>query len=606
MKKTTQLFKLRNAFLSMAIAFGSSAKSQNLLTENFSSNSVPASGWSVQGPNQWALYQTNDAGSQIPEMYFIGWNALTDSTKMISPSINTAGLLGVIVEWKHKILKSSNTTATVKLQTTSDGINWHTVWSFSGSGFIGPETKSIAITNSDIGSANFKIAFVVGGTTTPAGSFNSWRIDDIKVDVLNQDASPTINQMGAIIPNQSEIFPRAILKNWGGSQITFDAKYEILDQNNSVVYSSTKSVNNLSGLQTSYVTFDSWLATVGNYSGRVISLYDVDLNHSNDTLEMNFQVSNDYVWKLPLFEVFSSSFCGPCAAVNTNLNALLAQNENKYSAIKYQQNFPPPGDPYFQAAANDRRNYYDIGGIPAIDTNGALVGGSVAFSQFDFNQMELESTQLKINDLQAIYNEDSIVQINGSLLPIINYSAGLKLHAVVVEKVTHNNTGNNTETEFHNVMMAMIPGSSGSVLGALTQNSSSNFSKSINMNTTFVEEMDDLAVVVFVQDDNSKEIIQSKMIDVVFQSNASINKLTNEKIKIDFYPNPADDKLNLNLSHSLTNVEINIIDASGKIVKSYNMNGSFKTMEISDLESGIYQLKISNSQFTQIKKFIKQ
>lgn len=583
---------------------------QNLLTEDFTGGIVPASSWNITGAggaSHWSLYNTNDAGSLIPEMYFTGWTALAETTRMTSPVMNTAGYSGLIIEWKHKILKGSNTTSTISIETSSDGITWNSVWSFSGTGFIGPETIVLPVSNSDVGSATFQFAFVVSGNTLPAGSFNSWRIDDIKVDAMvPDDVSPTISQIAPIIPNSSSIVPKAIVKNWSSSAATFDTKFEILD-GTSVIYTSTKTVTSLASTATSYVSFDPWTATLGNYTSRVITMYGSDANTANDTLSSPIEVLDNVIWKTPLFEIFSSSYCGPCAGVNTHMNDLLAQNEGAFSLVKYQQSFPAPGDPYFIPAADDRRNYYDVSGIPAMEANGDIIGGAASYSQFDFNELSLETTQIEIPTVNSMVNSDSLVDIQVTLNPIANYPAGLILHTVIVEKITTQNIGDNTETEFHNVMMTMLPNSSGEILATLNTGVPVNFSYNFNMSSTFTEHLDNLAVVVFVQNDATKKIIQSKIVDILPSTISSIQESSLSDSEILIFPNPANEYLNIILPVNSTQENtICITDITGKIVLTSSFSGNKVQLNTSSLETGMYEIKIENKESIFFKRFVQK
>lgn len=584
---------------------------QNLLTEDFTGGAVPATGWTIEGggSSQWNIYQTNDASGQIPEMYFTGWNGFNGLTRMISPIINTSNYNGLIIEWKHKILKSSNTTSEIRLETTQDGINWNTVWSFAGTGFVGPETMVFPINNSDVGSSTFQFAFVVEGNTAPTGSFNSWRIDDIKLDamILN-DVSPLSIQIASVMPVQNSIFPRAIVKNWSSNPLSFDTKFEILDINNTVIYSSIKNVSSLASATEEYITFDAWTSVLGTYTAKVTTLLSNDATISNDEISSPFEVVDNVVWKKPLYEVFSSSHCGPCKAVNDHFNDLLGQPENidNFSMVKYQQNFPGTGDPYYIPYAGDRRNYYGIEGIPAVVTNGELIGGALAFGQYDVNQLLIETSQIKLSASIATINNEGVLEVMGELEPIGNYPANLKLQIAIVEKVTTQNTGDNTETEFHNVMMTMLPNSQGELLGSLTTGIPIPFNYTFDMNTTFMEELNDLALVLFVQDDITKEVIQSMMMLITSTSSLNENDDANNN-RLLAYPNPTNDHLTVLLENEkMIENSISIIDVTGAIVYEKNFNANSSSIDTTDLIPGIYTLRIATNSTLYTKKIVKQ
>jgi hypothetical protein len=216
--------------------------------------------------------------------------------------------------------------------------------------------------------------------------------------------------------------------------------------------------------------------------------------------------------KKGLFEMFTSSTCDPCVAGNANLDNILGNNPGEYSLIKYQMNWPTGGDPYYTAQGGVRRDYYGISGIPDLRVN-SVSEDAAAFSQADFDQYASLVTNMDI-DVTASIQATGIITINATINTTINYAAGLKAYIVVVEKTTEGNYKWNGETEFHKVMMVMLPGAEGTTLGALTSGTPVQLSQNCDMNTTFMEEPTDLAVIVFVQDDSNKEVFQSEMVDV--------------------------------------------------------------------------------------------
>jgi len=82
------------------------------------------------------------------------------------------------------------------------------------------------------------------------------------------------------------------------------------------------------------------------------------------------------------------------------------------------------------------------------------------------------------------------------------------VHIVVIEKETTGNVGNNGETSFKKVMMKMLPDADGTA-ASFTAGVNTDIIESYDMSTTFVEEMSDLAVAIFVQNNNTLEVFQA-------------------------------------------------------------------------------------------------
>lgn len=175
-------------------------------------------------------------------------------------------------------------------------------------------------------------------------------------------------------------------------------------------------------------------------------------------------------------------------------------------------NWPSGGDRYYTAQGGDRRDYYGVVSVPALFVN-AEDGPTGSLTQQTFDQYAAQYTDVELSVNASIVASGNIT-VNLTINPAAAHAAGLKAHIVVVEKTTVGNYGNNGETEFHHVMLAMLPGSQGTTLGALSPGNTVQVSETFDMNNTFMEEPTDLAVIAFLQNDNTKEIIQSAMADV--------------------------------------------------------------------------------------------
>jgi len=216
----------------------------------------------------------------------------------------------------------------------------------------------------------------------------------------------------------------------------------------------------------------------------------------------------------PLYELFTSSTCGPCVAANEILTEVLDANPDEYALIKYQMNWPNSGDPYYTQEGGVRRGYYGVSFVPDLYINSDQLDPASSITQEIFDQYAGMMTSMEIEITEAYIDEDNIISIDVELMPLDDYAAGLVAHIVVVEKDTYNNVGTNGETEFGHVMMKMLPDASGTTLGELTSGNQIILSETFDMDETYMETPNDLVVVVFVQDNTNKSIVQSSMLDV--------------------------------------------------------------------------------------------
>jgi len=75
---------------------------------------------------------------------------------------------------------------------------------------------------------------------------------------------------------------------------------------------------------------------------------------------------------------------------------------------------------------------------------------------------------------------------------------------------------------------------------------------------------------------------------------------------IKFYPNPVIDNIEI-FNDKLFDLEISILDFLGKeLLQTNNTSQSTQTIDLSDLRSGIYFLRVENGANVLVKKFVKQ
>ena len=217
------------------------------------------------------------------------------------------------------------------------------------------------------------------------------------------------------------------------------------------------------------------------------------------------------VQRKPVLEVFSSSTCPPCAHANPLIENVLSQYQGQYSIIKYQLNFPGAGDPYYIDECGVRRQYYNVSSVPSLRVNGS----AQVINQFNtdvFATLLEQTTNIELSANAEI--SGNTVTANVTITPLSSHPAGLKLHLAIVEKTTVNNAASNGETDFHNVLMRMTPDANGTALEALSAGTPVTFDFTQNVANTNIEQLNDLRLIVFVQNDSNKEILQSETVDV--------------------------------------------------------------------------------------------
>lgn len=237
-----------------------------------------------------------------------------------------------------------------------------------------------------------------------------------------------------------------------------------------------------------------------------------DGNVFNDTTRLLVEVADSVVPRVVMEEVFTSSTCPPCRPGNANLLTINNQNPGKWVAIKYQQNFPAPGnDPYYTLESGARFNYYGLSAIPYMMLDGGWNGNANSLTSTILNQFYDKPAYAMASVDYAIAG--TTVDVNATFTPFLNYDAGqLSAYLVITEKRTTRNARTNGERVFYDVMKKMLPNQYGTSLPALTRSQPYTLHEQYTFPATNdVEHFDSLRVVLFVQNLITKEVLQASL-----------------------------------------------------------------------------------------------
>ena len=123
----------------------------------------------------------------------------------------------------------------------------------------------------------------------------------------------------------------------------------------------------------------------------------------------------------------------------------------------------------------------------------------------------------------------------------------------------------------------------------------------------YVEDMEDLAAVAFIQDRSTGRILQSAV--ELFDRTSSVGGNSLEMSSINVYPNPAKNRFYINLGIPLEKQSsFKLLDISGKIVRNEQVPPGHQIYEvgIQDLDRGIYLLLwYESDQIRGVNKIIK-
>lgn len=357
-------------------------------------------------------------------------------------------------------------------------------------------------------------------------------------------------------------------------------------------------------------------ATLGDKSVNVwATLINDASSTSSNEVDAMVQITNEHTVKIGLSETFTSNTCGPCAGFNPpyqgELDDINANSGSNYVAIKYQVNWPSPGnDVCYNSDIADRISYYGINAVPTTlveAENGDYNYGSVG-TTWDEAASNVAQQFQDLSELNGwvdisttvLWDNESDVTVDVSVTPNANFDANTQTLYVAVINEYYDNTeispsGTNGETEWEYVVRKMLPDGEGTSLEALATGVESTF----NFEYTFtIGDVDagsydlvneNIQVVAWVQDDANGSIRNASLGDMSLGLN-EISKVNDFNV----FPNPTNGITNvtMNLVQS-SDVLLEVTDLLGKVVYTESMGTMVPgnhalNVDASELVNGIY------------------
>jgi hypothetical protein len=224
---------------------------------------------------------------------------------------------------------------------------------------------------------------------------------------------------------------------------------------------------------------------------------------------------NAQVRRIVLMEVATNSGCGNCAVSNEIMNRFYENYFGGVISVRYHAAWPDISDPMFQADSvdnNGRTDYYGVTYTPQYFMDGVSRGAADDEERMlsEMNNDIAKKAPVWI-DVDASITADS-VKFDVIITAYENIdSDNLKLRTAIVERLKQFDVppGSNGETDFPDVMRKMLPDFNGIDFPSMQRGTSVTFNYSCVVNEIW--NWKDLAVVAWIQNDNTKSVIQSNI-----------------------------------------------------------------------------------------------
>ncbi len=227
--------------------------------------------------------------------------------------------------------------------------------------------------------------------------------------------------------------------------------------------------------------------------------------------------------KVPMIEHFTQASCGPCASQNPAMKVTLdAFGTANYAKISHQVSWPGFDPMYnsFPTGPDARVSYYGVTGVPNTSLNGSATGApNTIVTAATLSAAAMVMTPYDIAVSQSWADPNTVtVTIDVANTTGAAVSSADKIYVTMVENQVNYATapGSNGEVEFYNVMRQMYNATTGAegattgaALSSIAANSTQNFTFTITNLPSYIADKGQVAFVVYIQNDGSKEMMQA-------------------------------------------------------------------------------------------------
>jgi PKD repeat protein len=305
--------------------------------------------------------------------------------------------------------------------------------------------------------------------------------------------------------------------------------------------------------------------------------------------------------KRSLLEHFTNSADTVSFRADAVVDQFAAGNPGDVIDIQYHMDYPGADPMYMNNPypPSTRSFYYGLPGVPYA----LLDGGAEAGHRYDFNGPDHEpgSDALKMIsleipvfdlDLEVDWQEHGLEATSTVTCRAQDYDANIQLYLAVIETAVTAYTGLNQDTLFRNVVLDMLPTPAGKLLD------NSWYEGKVDTRTYswdysgYVEDVEDLAVVAFLQERDGGRILQADASYLTPQAGIG-NYERSDPGSMLLYPNPTRDHLYIHPGvPSCGQGRFELTDLSGRVVMVEEVPPGFSVyrLDITPLTGGIYMV----------------
>jgi hypothetical protein len=305
--------------------------------------------------------------------------------------------------------------------------------------------------------------------------------------------------------------------------------------------------------------------------------------------------------KLVVLEHFTNSSDATSMAADEVVDTIAASERGDLVDLQYHMSYPgfdPMNENNPDPASVRSFNY----GVPSVPY--AVIDGGVSQEyRFDFSELKATPNNSQLNllslqrplfavELDVTWMESSLEAVTTVTCNTDRYNDNIHLYIVVMETEVTAYTGLNGDQSFRNVVLDMIPNPAGKLLGDNWVLGSSDTRTDTWTYPSFVEDLEELAVVAFIQDRTTNQVLQAAANYRTPQVGIGDTPFGVRTLQL--YPNPGKSLVHVNLGReALEDGRLEIVDMNGRVVQNTHIPMGYQIyqLDIHTLERGLYMVQ---------------
>lgn len=336
------------------------------------------------------------------------------------------------------------------------------------------------------------------------------------------------------------------------------------------------------------------------YQYSLLAFYGESIGYSA-SVNLDVTIAGGVERNFVVYEMFTGTWCGSCPIPAQAIAQTQAEGK-KVAVMKFHT-----GDSFETPATVNRENYYGnifepIEGVPASVINGtqflsgaaSTVAAQKEYFEYLYNEYIDDPAVYTIELATEIISENPYkckLTVN-AVETFEYYDDEMRLMIALTETNIPYSWGGLSTVD--NAVRAMYPDANGTVIF----DSGTTYSGEFEITPASNYVINKCEIVAFIQRRSTGEIQQVNKIALPEPSNIE-NNITKS---LSIYPNPASDIVKVNSEENINYIEI--LNISGQIVSFENVNTNNAEINISNLSSGVYFIKVYTANDVTTQKLI--